>query len=228
MQSGAQTTVSLDDFEVIEEINKGMFSTPHFPNSQNLGGKSADFRYKLLNLGCFGKVSKIRRKETGEILVWKEIDYSDISEKERKLIITEVNIMRTIEDSHIVQYDSRVVDQDKKKIYIVMEYCEKGDLKQLLEKHKKSGEPIKEEYIWEVMTQMLLALDTCHNNPMKKIIHRDLKPGNIFIDGRRNIKLGDFGLSKELSESVHCTKTNVGTPYYMAPEICSGQLYNEK
>lgn len=60
-----------------------------------------------------------------------------------------------------------------------------------------------------------MALHYCHR---KKILHRDLKPANIFIDNSRsNIKIGDFGLSRELGEHSLYAKTFVGTPYYMSP-----------
>jgi NIMA (never in mitosis gene a)-related kinase len=53
-----------------------------------------------------------------------------------------------------------------------------------------------EDLIWKLFFQLTLALHHCHK---KKILHRDLKPANIFIDSTRsNIKVGDFGLSREL------------------------------
>lgn len=62
---------------------------------------------------------------------------------------------------------------------------------------------------------MILALNEIHQ---KKIMHRDLKPANIFLDAKNNVKLGDFGLSKKLSDQTKFAQTNVGTPYYMSPE----------
>jgi len=109
-----------------------------------------------------------------------------------------------------------------------MELCENGDLKQLIDKHKRTREPIKEETIWKVLAQMSLALKACHYHSDRTIIHRDIKPGNIFLDKYDNVKLGDFGLSKQLSESVYCATTNVGTPYYMSPEQVGGNKYDEK
>lgn len=51
-----------------------------------------------------------------------------------------------------------------------------------------------------------------------KIIHRDIKPGNIFLDAKNNVKLGDFGLARKLSSESEYAETYVGTPYYMSPE----------
>lgn len=55
-----------------------------------------------------------------------------------------------------------------------------------------------------------------------------MKPGNILLDSNKNVKLGDFGLSRLLSEQSHFAKTHVGTPYYMCPELMNEKQYNEK
>ena len=62
----------------------------------------------------------------------------------------------------------------------------------------------------------------------KNILHRDIKPENIFICKDNVVKLGDFGISKELSASINFTTTGLGTPYYISPEICKGEKYNHK
>jgi len=49
------------------------------------------------------------------------------------------------------------------------------------------------------------------------ILHADIKPGNVFMDAAQNVKLGDFGLAKELTSESKFASTNVGTPFYMSP-----------
>ena len=73
-------------------------------------------------------------------------------------------------------------------------------------------------------------IQECHRrNPVRPVLHRDIKPANILMDASRNIKIGDFGLAKELGgRSGFLAKTNVGTPYYMAPEIISEKDYDDK
>ena len=108
-----------------------------------------------------------------------------------------------------------------------MEYCEGGDINQLIKTCKKSNEYIAEDIIWKIFTQVLLAVHAIHTHKEGRIIHRDIKPSNIFLDKDNNIKLGDFGLSRELSESKFAY-SHVGTPYYMSPEQIEETKYNEK
>jgi NIMA (never in mitosis gene a)-related kinase len=62
------------------------------------------------------------------VLVWKEIDYGKMKEKEKQQLVTEVNILRELRHPNIVKYYDRILDKRRTKIYIVMEYCEGGDL----------------------------------------------------------------------------------------------------
>ena len=109
-----------------------------------------------------------------------------------------------------------------------MEYCEGGDLSQLIKRLKKKKESISEDVIWKIFTQVILAIHYIHNFKSGKILHRDIKPSNIFLDKENNIKLGDFGLSRELSEKSNFAYSHVGTPYYMSPEQIDELKYNEK
>lgn len=187
---------------------------------------------KTIAKGSFGLVSHIRRKSDGKDLVWKELNYGLLSEKEKKLIVTEVNLLRELRHPYIVRYHDRVIDKENTKIYIVMEYCQGGDLGQLIKSHKRSGDLIPEELIWRIFSQILLALKACHRHVeggvTKSILHRDIKPGNIFLDSHNNAKLGDFGLAKELGAHSRLAQTNVGTPYYMSPEMVNEEDYDER
>jgi NIMA (never in mitosis gene a)-related kinase 2 len=109
-----------------------------------------------------------------------------------------------------------------------MEYCAGGDLAQFLKRCKQNNELIPEENIWKILMQVIQAIYEIHRRKEGKIIHRDIKPANIFLDSKNNVKLGDFGLSKKLSEESQYAYTNVGTPYYMSPEQLNENKYNEK
>jgi len=89
-----------------------------------------------------------------------------------------------------------------------------------------------EQLIWKFFTQIVMALKECHRHKekgtLKPILHRDIKPGNILLDTNRNVKLADFGLAKELGSQSKYARTNVGTPFYMSPEMTNSARYNEK
>ena len=110
-----------------------------------------------------------------------------------------------------------------------MEYCERGDMAQLIKRLKKEKEYVPEEKVWKAIAQITSALFACHRKKEgSRVLHRDLKPGNVFFDSSGNVKLGDFGLSRMMGDESVYAYTHVGTPYYMSPEQISDQKYNEK
>lgn len=73
--------------------------------------------------------------------------------------------------------------------------------------------------------QIALALKHVHD---KNILHRDLKTQNIFLTKASMVKLGDFGIAKVLNSETEMARTVIGTPYYLSPELCEDQPYNQK
>mmetsp|Transcript_21031 Transcript_21031/g.18659 ORF Transcript_21031/g.18659 Transcript_21031/m.18659 type:complete len:118 (+) Transcript_21031:428-781(+) len=67
---------------------------------------------------------------------------------------------------------------------------------------------------------MVSALKYLHAH---KVIHRDLKLGNLFVDDKMEIKIGDFGLATKLEFEGDRKRTICGTPNYIAPEILEGK-----
>lgn len=97
-------------------------------------------------------------------------------------------------------------------MYIVLELCPNQTLNDLLKRKKK----LTESEIQYYMIQLLDALIYLHQ---EKVIHRDLKLGNLFLDEKMTIKLGDFGLASKLDFPGEKRRTICGTPNYIAPEI---------
>ncbi|XP_028616615.1 serine/threonine-protein kinase Nek2 [Grammomys surdaster] len=183
-----------------------------------------------IGTGSYGRCQKIRRKSDGKILVWKELDYGSMTEVEKQMLVSEVNLLRELKHPNIVRYYDRIIDRTNTTLYIVMEYCEGGDLASVITKGTKDRQYLEEEFVLRVMTQLTLALKECHrrSDGGHTVLHRDLKPANVFLDSKHNVKLGDFGLARILNHDTSFAKTFVGTPYYMSPEQMSRLSYNEK
>merc|ERR1719181_1076385 len=103
-----------------------------------------------------------------------------------------------------------------------MDYCEAGELGKKLQEAKKSRQSIPEDQVLRWLTQAILALKYIHD---KHILHRDLKPGNFFISKSGSLKMGDFGIAKVLECTIAQARTQIGTPYYLSPELCQERPY---
>ncbi|XP_020863527.1 serine/threonine-protein kinase Nek2 isoform X1 [Phascolarctos cinereus] len=183
-----------------------------------------------IGTGSYGRCQKIRRKSDGKVLVWKELDYGSMTEAEKQMLVSEVNLLRELKHPNIVRYYDRIIDRSNTTLYIVMEYCEGGDLASVITKCTKERHYSDEDFVLRVMTQLTLALKECHrrSDGGHIVLHRDLKPANVFLDSKQNVKLGDFGLARILNHDTSFAKTFVGTPYYMSPEQMNRMSYNEK
>ncbi|XP_071404149.1 serine/threonine-protein kinase Nek2 [Pithys albifrons albifrons] len=192
-------------------------------------GRPDDYEVLLtIGVGSYGKCRKVRRKADGKILVWKELDYGTMTESEKQMLVSEVNLLRELRHPNIVRYYDRIIDRSSTTLYIVMEYCDGGDLASLIAKCARERRFLDESFVLRVLTQLTLALKECHRRSDGVTVHRDLKPANVFLDGKQNVKLGDFGLARILHHDTNFAKTFVGTPYYMSPEQMNYMSYNEK
>ena len=106
-----------------------------------------------------------------------------------------------------------------------MEFCEGLDLRKYILEHKTNKKPINTDIIFHIIKDISIGLKIIHD---KKLIHRDLKPDNLFFTSEYRVKIGDFGIAKQLSDSNNFAKTQAGTLLYMAPEIINGKKYNNK
>jgi len=101
-------------------------------------------------------------------------------------------------------------------MYLMLEYCNGGDLSSFLKTHTLS-----EEEALKLMLQFNSGLKVLWEN---NVIHRDLKPQNLLLsisnENLITLKIGDFGYAKTMEDSL--METLCGTPLYMAPEILKG------
>ena len=168
--------------------------------------------------GSFGTVFKVKRKIDRAILVIKLIKITTLSKKNQQDSLHEVNILSSLNCPYIVKYYDSFVENST--LYIVMEYCEKGDLSQILKKQQ-----LQEQKIWKFFIQISIGLEYLHS---KQILHRDIKSLNIFLSNDDSIRIGDLGVAKILNNTHAFAQTQVGSPYYLSPELCEEKPYNTK
>jgi serine/threonine protein kinase len=185
---------------------------------------SSNFKVlELIGKGSFASVYKVTRKTDNKIYAMKRVKISKMSRKEIADTLNEVRFLASIHHSNIVGFYEAFIDNNDTELCIVMEYCGCGDLSQKVERYKKKRQYVSESRIWGYIIQMLNALSVLHGHG---ICHRDLKAANTFLSEDGSIKVGDMNVSKRLAQGQ--LKTQIGTPYYMAPEIWNNQSYNEK
>ncbi|XP_067407848.1 serine/threonine-protein kinase Nek1 isoform X2 [Emydura macquarii macquarii] len=171
--------------------------------------------------GSFGKAILVKAKENSRQYVIKEINISKMSNKEREESRREVAVLANMKHPNIVLY--RESFEENGCLYIVMDYCEGGDLFRRINAQK--GILFSEDQIMDWFVQICLALKHVHD---RKILHRDIKSQNIFLTKDGTIQLGDFGIARVLNSTVELARTCIGTPYYLSPEICQNKPYNNK
>ncbi|XP_027685113.2 serine/threonine-protein kinase Nek1 isoform X2 [Chelonia mydas] len=171
--------------------------------------------------GSFGKAILVKAKENSRQYVVKEINISKMSNKEREESRREVAVLANMKHPNIVLY--RESFEENGSLYIVMDYCEGGDLFRRINAQK--GILFSEDQIMDWFVQICLALKHVHD---RKILHRDIKSQNIFLTKDGTIQLGDFGIARVLNSTVELARTCIGTPYYLSPEICRNKPYNNK
>lgn len=134
----------------------------------------------------------------------------------------EIRLLASLEHPNVI----RLLDwfnEKNRQIALVVEYCELGDLREFALKHTVSLQA----HIPEITIQLLLALKYLH---AMGIIHRDLKLENVFVSGWQagilRVKVGDFGVAKQLNRFAEQTETILGTPVYFSPEQAFRRPYD--
>ncbi|XP_062932822.1 serine/threonine-protein kinase Nek1 isoform X3 [Cynocephalus volans] len=178
-------------------------------------------RLQKIGEGSFGKAILVKSTEDDRQYVIKEINISRMSSKEREESRREVAVLANMKHPNIVQY--RESFEENGSLYIVMDYCEGGDLFKRINAQK--GILFQEDQILDWFVQICLALKHVHD---RKILHRDIKSQNIFLTKDGTVQLGDFGIARVLNSTVELARTCIGTPYYLSPEICENKPYNNK
>ena len=170
----------------------------------------------LLGTGGYGEVYRVKKKRSlinqkdpyYALKIFNKINLYKENDKGSR-ILTEIKLHRSLNHEHICKYEHSF--EDKRNVYILMEYCENGTLSSYLNVRKYL-----EEY--EIRYYMFQVLSVLKFLRREKIVHRDLTLGNIFLKDLKTVKIGDFGFAYKESENDDKTGVICGTPGYYTPE----------
>ncbi|XP_038229975.1 citron Rho-interacting kinase isoform X3 [Dermochelys coriacea] len=173
-----------------------------------------DFEVKsLVGSGHFAEVQVVREKVTGDVYAMKVMSKESLLAREHVSFFEEErSILSRSSGTWIPQL--HYAFQDKKNLYLVMEYQPGGDLLSLLNRYE---DQLDESMVQFYLAELVLAIHSVHQ---MGYVHRDIKPENVLIDRLGHIKLVDFGSAAKMTgnKTVNA-RLPVGTPDYMAPEM---------
>ena len=175
--------------------------------------------YDIINKigeGSYSTVYKI--KIDNDEYAMKKINIVGLTNNQKKYLLSEIKIISEHKSAYIIKFFGASIHDDH--LHIIMEYTEHGTLDNYMKINKLNN-----NITWKFFGQLCAAVSYLHKN---NIIHRDIKSSNILIDNNSNIKLIDFGVSKILNTYMKYTKSFVGTPLYMSPELFKNVLYDSK
>ncbi|OHT06549.1 RAC family serine/threonine-protein kinase like protein [Tritrichomonas foetus] len=171
----------------------------------------------VIGRGFYGKVMLVKKKGTEEIYALKTVHKVRLLKaKKLEVVISEFNILKKVSNPFIVEL--KFAFQSATKFYLGLEFVPGGDILGILSSHNHFSDFDIRLYI----SELAIALDVLHKFG---IVYRDLKPENVLIAADGHIKLTDFGLSKDISET-NTTSTFCGTPEYVAPEMVKKEQYS--
>ncbi|KAK8711409.1 hypothetical protein V6N13_146691 [Hibiscus sabdariffa] len=171
--------------------------------------------------GSFAVVWRSRHRQRGLEVAVKEIDKKLLSSKVSENLLKEISILSTINHPNIIRLFEAIETEDR--IFLVLEYCDGGDLAAYINRHGKVSEEIARHFMRELAAGLQVLQE-------KHLIHRDLKPQNLLLSTKGatpQLKIGDFGFARSLTPE-DLAATLCGSPLYMAPEIIQNKKYDAK
>ena len=171
---------------------------------------------KDIGEGNFGKVKLAKLTSTKEKFAIKILDKEKLKTQTKSTLFNEIEIISRLNHKNIIHVEK--ILEDQKNFYIIMEYCEKGELFDYIV-NKERLNPAEASLFFY---QLINGVEYIHK---QGFAHRDLKPENLLLTKEKILKIIDFGLCHDFDGENFLT-TKCGSPSYAAPEILKGYPYD--